>query len=822
MKVSLKTIQELIDFQLPAVDEVVQKINAQLGGVEKIIDLGAKYKDAKIVRVVECEKHPNADRLHVCKIDAGTDELVQVVCGAPDVKKGMWAVWLPPQTIVPSTHEAKESFKLESKELRGVMSHGMLASAKELDLGDNHAGILEIHENEVLKSDDKLSAGMSFAKAFGLDDVILDIENKMFTHRPDCFGQLGVAREIAGILGHEFKNPAWYTEEPQCEESTDLPLDVFNDAGEKVPRFLAVVLQNIEIRPSPLWLQSELIRMGAKPINNIVDATNYIMLMTAQPTHAYDYDKLRGNTLGVRMAQDGESMELLNGKTYQFTTDDMVIVDGEGVIGLGGIMGGNNSEVDENTKNIVLECANFDMYTLRKSSMKHGLFTDALTRFNKGQSPLQNKYVLARLIGMIDILTRGHSKQASTVFDLHTDLPDVVTLHVSTQFVNDRLGSNLTVNEVTQLLTNVNFVVKNEGDQLSITAPFWRTDIALAEDIIEEVGRLYGYDKLPRKLPSRSGKPAQKNLQHEVKQRIRDSFLRAGANEALTYSFVHEKIFKNAEQDIAQAFQLSNALSPDLQYYRLSVLPSLLDKVHMNIKAGHDEFVLFEIGKGHNKKYHATDDDGLPKELEFVDVVYSRRKNDTSAPYYYVRHLLQQVGTDLGFEITIKPIEKPMDYPVTAPFDQTRSALVETREGIFIGMIGELKTAVVEAFKLPEHSAAMTLDLQGIVKAYALPRQTYKSLSKYPSIHQDISIKVKNTIPYQQVFDAVCQSINQEYNPSVSPVSIYQPQNDTTYKTITLHIELVSYEKTLTTKQAQEVILQVKHALEQACHAEIV
>ncbi len=430
MKVSLNIVRNLINFELPSVDELVLRVNQQLGGVEEVIYLGAKYSGARIVRVVECGKHPDADRLSVTKIDDGgavpdvprdDNGYVQVVCGAPNVHADMWAIWLPPGSTVPASFDDAEPFVLGARPLRGVLSQGMLAAADELAIGTDHKGIIEITEND-LPSGAELQAGARFAEIFGLDDFVLDIENKMFTHRPDCFGQLGVAREIAGIFGKQFTSPEWYKAQQQFSTAEGLDLMVTNDAPELVPRFMAVAIKDVEVKPSPLWLQCQLVAMGGKPINNIVDATNYIMLMTAQPAHAYDYDKLRGHYLGARLARLGEKVSLLNGKEYELTVDDIVITDGEGVIGLAGIMGGSNTEVSNDTKNIVLECATFDMYALRKTAMRHGVFTDALARFNKGQSPLQNAAVLKLLMSMVG------GVQASEVFDLNNSATNLTII----------------------------------------------------------------------------------------------------------------------------------------------------------------------------------------------------------------------------------------------------------------------------------------------------------------------------------------------------------------------------------------------------------
>ena len=840
MKVSLNLIKQLINFELPPVNELVARVNQQLGGVEEVIDLKAKYGGARIVRVVECVKHPDADRLSVTKIDDGgvvadvpRDEngLVQVVCGAPNVHAGMWAIWLPPKSTVPASFDEDEPFVLDARPLRGVLSQGMLAAADELDIGTDHEGIIEITERDV-PAGVELTAGASFAETFGLDDYVLDIENKMFTHRPDCFGQLGVAREIAGIFGRKFTSPDWYKEEQKFAGGEGLELEVFNDAPELVPRFMAVAIRNVTVQPSPLWLQCQLVAMGSKPINNIVDATNYIMLMTAQPTHAYDYDKLRGSKLEARLARDGEKVSLLNGKEYELTNDDIVIADGEGVIGLAGIMGGADTEVSSDTKNIVLECANFDMYALRRTAMRHGIFTDALTRFNKGQSPLQNAAVLKQLMGMVG------GVQASEVFDKRNDRLMVMqhdsrvtfgsagketisifdwgavtgVLVLESTFVNERLGTEFSPQEICRILKNVEIKAHEEPEpntpyQFEVIAPFWRTDIEFPEDVIEEIGRLYGFDKLPRQLPMRSIKPAPRNLRRQLKQAIRQSLSRAGANEVLTYSFVHERVLKNAEQDPSRAYRLSNALSPDLQYYRTSVLPSLLDKVHANIKAGHDEFMLFEIGKIHDKELPLTDEN-LPSEQTFVDGVYASKKPRAGAPFYKARRLVERLLADLNIKVEFKEIAES-DADVPAPFDGQRSAWIVAKNGDKLGIVGELSQAVRRNFKLPDYTAAFSLDVEKLQVCLAENREhNYWPLSRFPSISQDISLRSSVEISHDELLRAVRQCLDGSENLHchVQTLGIYQPKDDAAIKTTTFRLTFTSYQQTLTDAEVKPIM----------------
>ena len=843
MKVSLNLIKQLINFELPPVDELVARVNQQLGGVEEVIDLKAKYGGARIVRVVECVKHPDADRLSVTKIDDGgavadvprdEDGLVQVVCGAPNVHADMWAIWLPPQSTVPASFDDDEPFVLDARPLRGVLSQGMLAAADELAIGTDHEGIVEIHEHDV-PAGVELTAGARFAEMFGLDDYVLDIENKMFTHRPDCFGQLGVAREIAGIFHQQFTSPDWYKSEQKFAEAEGLELTVTNDAPELVPRFMAVAFRDVTVQPSPLWLQCQLVAMGGKPINNIVDATNYIMLLTAQPTHAYDYDKLRGHKLEARMARNGEKVSLLNGKEYELTNDDIVIADGEGVIGLAGIMGGADTEVSNDTKNIVLECANFDMYALRRTAMRHGIFTDALTRFNKGQSPLQNAAVLKQLMSMVG------GVQASEVFDKRNDRLMVMqrdsrvtfgsagketisifdwgavtgVLVLESTFVNERLGTEFSPQEICRILKNVEIKAHEEPEpnmpyQFEVIAPFWRTDLELPEDIVEEVGRLYGFDKLPRQLPCRSIKPAPRNPRRQLKQAIRQSLSRAGANEVLTYSFVHERVLKNAEQDPNRAYRLSNALSPDLQYYRTSVLPSLLDKVHANIKAGHDEFMLFEIGKIHDKEL-PLNDENLPSEQTFVDGVYASKKPRAGAPFYKARKLVERLLADLNIKVEFKEIVES-DADVPAPFDGQRSAWIVAENGGKLGIVGELSQTVRRNFKLPDYTAAFSLDIEKLQACLTESREhNYRPLSRYPSTTRDISLKMQSAVDYASVY-ACAEEVakkHRELQISITPIAIYQPKDDDSTKTVTLSIKFTSAERTLTDKDTAPIIEEI-------------
>ncbi|HSX27679.1 MAG TPA: phenylalanine--tRNA ligase subunit beta [Patescibacteria group bacterium] len=814
MKISVNWVKQYTDVKLP-IDKLVEKIGAQLGAVEEVIDLGLKYEGIVVAKVVECEKHPNADKLHVCKIDDGKvvksverdkNGYVQVVCGAPNVRKGLMVAWLPPGVIVPSSI-GKEPFALEVRDLRGSKSNGMLASASELAMGEDHSGILEI--------DEKVQPGQDFAEAYGLNDYIIDVENKMFTHRPDCFGILGLAREIAGIQDLKFKSPDIYLKRSVSKtKSQGLKASVKNK--KLVPRFMGQIFENIEIKPSPIWLQTNLSRVGIRPINNVVDITNYFMYLTGQPMHAYDADKLNSLSLEARSSKKGEKLKLLNGKEIKFEDDSTILITSKDKpVGIGGVMGGSETEVDEKTKKIVLECANFDMYSVRRTSMKYGLFTDAVTRFNKGQSPLQCEAVLAWAARELVKITGAKPGQ---IVDVKGDIKPPKKVRVSAKFINDRLGLSLNPGEMEELLTNVEFRVErpDNRDELQVTPPFWRTDIDISEDVVEEIGRLYGYDHLPLDLPKRNLIPAKRDELLMLKNQIRDILADAGANEILTYSFVHGNLLANASQDPEHAFKLSNALSPDLQYYRLSLTPNLLEKVYPNLKAGYDEFAVFEIGKTHIKGLKDEIEPAVPKEEERLAFVYAaeskywQQKQDGPAYYLAQKYALELLGA-LNIDVTLTSGDQhtPKSNEALscwAPFELKRSAYIQTAGGEPLGVVGEYKAKVRSSLKLPVSSAGFELNITQILKFMNPP--LYQPISRYPWVEQDISLKAPSKISYGEVYGFISQNLStpQSSQFSLTPVDIYQPKGETAHKHITLRLKIASHEKTLKAEEVNKIL----------------
>ena len=869
MKISLKWIENVVGQKLDK-DDVVRRIGAQLGAIEEVIDFGAKYDGAIVVKIITSIDHADSDHLHVCMIDDGgrvadveRDEngYVQVVCGAPNVVAGKTVAWLPPGSTVPESY-GKDPFVLGKRQLRGVVSNGMLASPKELDLYDDHSGILEIDLPDV-------KLGQDFKELYDLDDTIIDCENKMFTHRPDCFGALGVAREIAGISGLQFKSPEWYMAQSASSVGgvvSSMQLEVRNDITDKVPRFLVQAIEGVEVKQSPLWLKIYLLKVGIKSINTVVDWSNYYMHTTGQPTGTFDYDKVVAAVDGHQSADvavqeprtkiqelvfepkvgyEGQELTLLGGKKIKLHKDDIVIAVNDIPMALAGCMHGQSTEVDENTKNIIIECATFDMYTIRRTSMRHGIFTDAVSRFNKGQSPLQNRVILDEMVRSIDGQKVGEIHDIK-IEDQTLKIKDV---EVTPNFINARLGSQLKATEIKRLLELVEFGVnlqspisnphsaennpqsneaKPQSETLSISSPFWRRDVEIPEDIVEEVGRLYGYDKLPVTLPKHTAKAQTKDPEMVKKSWVRNVLSKAGANEVVTYSFVHDDHMKKVGQDPELAYHIRNAISPELQYYRLSLTPSLLEKINTNIRSDRvrsddNEFALFEINKVHCRGYMT--DENVPLEFGRVALVFaadektSNRKYD-GAPYYIAKKYLKDLMGSSDQTLKYIPLdgynfgEHVVFEQLSKPFEPKRSAVVFAGDNL-IGIVGEYKKSVIKSYKLPVNCSGFEVFLSAVPDNLNIK---YAKLSTYPKSQQDITFDVDPSVNFGQLENCVSKSIEATkikhgYEIVVKTRDIFK-SNDSNNSRVTFRIWATNPNKTMTTEEVNYILDDIAEKVE--------
>ena len=826
MKVNLAWLAELVE---PAVDEreLLKRVNTQLGEIESVEDLGAKYAGALIVRVVRVGPHPDADKLRRCLIDDGRtsdsasrlpDGSVEVVCGAPNVKAGMLAVWLPPGASVPAG-----GGPIAAKEIRGVLSQGMLASASELDLGPDAGAIAEVDPGRTALPAGSDPAGAPFAAAFDLATVI-DIENKMFTHRPDCFGLLGVAREIAAITGSEFKEPAWYLPDETSLSDTGTAVKAESRCPRLVPRIRAAVIGGLSaVGESDLLTAARLASVGIKPVNNVVDATNYAMYLSGQPTHAFDYDKLRGLSPGAadrplslvaRESRPGERLRLLNGKTLTFDQPAVLIAAGDRPVALGGIMGGAEAEVDENTKTVLLECANFDMYNLRRTTMHYGVFSEAATRFTKGQSPAQIPAVAAFAAGLI---ARAAGGEAGETCEALAEGGRFKPAAVATtpDFINGLLGSHLPAMEIAALLEAVGFETALKGENLEVSPPFWRTDIGIPEDVAEEIGRLNGgYDSLEPVLPAVPISPPAADDLMELRTRIRRRLASAGASEVMGYSFVADDFVKAAGQDPDNSFRLANRLNPGLQAYRQSLTPSVLALAESNRRLGYKDFALFEVGCAHGKRPAAVDGEGLPLDLQRTALV-CRRSAGLGLAFYTARRCLDLLAESCGLRLDYRPLPAGgAELPVQRPYAAFPAA------GVYAG---DLPLGVVGLLEPSGRCAGWEIDTALLLQAAkAAGKTAYRELAKYPRSSQDLTLKVPLALAFAELNRTLASALEDAgrgFAAELRPLGIFQPAAETAAKNVSFRLTAWRADRTLRRGEVSAVIDALAEAAAADCGA---
>ena len=764
MKISLNWLKKYVEIpETVSNEELVRLIGARLVEVEGVIDESKKYDNIYVVRVETCEKIPNT-HLTLCQINVGGDsELVQVVCGAPNVRAGMLAVWIAPGAIVPASVHEDAPFVIGKRKMQGYESCGMLAGADELDFGEDHSGIVEI-EPETAQPGDKL------ADVFGLDDLILDIENKSLTHRPDCFGIIGFAREVAGILGEEF-------EEDEIKSNLNIHNEIkITIEDEKIcSRYSAIVLEKHgEMKQKYLtWIDTMLSKSGMKPISPIVDATNYLMLLTGQPLHAFDYDKFvavgRGEKpeIRVRLARAGEKLELLDDTEVELDENDIVICSGDTPVALAGAMGGKSTMIDENTKNVILESATFSLYNLRKTQMAHGIFSEAITRFTKGQPPYQTLIVAEKCAEML-----ADGFEVAAVGDEYPKPAKDIVVKITTDEINELLGTDYDKKLIVDTLGNVGFTVKGRREELEVSAQAWRTDIHIKEDIIEEVGRLLGYDNIEPTLPLHG--TAGKNEMWELKRQIRNTLARFGANEVLTYSFVSERLLKKAGQDPKNSYKIINSISPELQHVRQSLIPSLLEKTYLNEKLPVEKFAIFELNKVYRKTW-GMDAEGVPVERMQLGLVVAERKGKETA-FYKAKLYAAKLLESLNIKAEFMPIKQ--ETAEGKPFEAKRAAEIWIN-GEYAGVVGEFKNSVKHEFKLADYAAGFELDL-GLIMQYSVHS---------PEIRLGVKKKEDITITTNKTYAEVLRELQDKYpGAAITPGVIYQAPGQQT-KNMTFHLE---------------------------------
>ncbi len=811
MKISLNWLKKYVEIpETVSNEELIRLIGARLVEVEGVIDETHKYDNIYVVRVESCEKIPET-HLTRCLISAGQaltgdgslapvvtglapstsvvtsgsplkepdPALIQVVCGAPNVHEGMLAVWIAPGAVVPASVHEDAPFVIGKRKMRGFESSGMLAGADELDFDDRHEKIVEI-DPEMAKPGDLL------ADVFELRDLVLEIENKSLTHRPDCFGMIGFAREVAGVLGLEFKEPEFLFHETVFPEgvlvktqtgmqSKDNTIDIkISDTG-ICSRYTGALLKVTEATAEEKYLSSvqiDLAKAGMVTRSKIVDVTNYLMLLTGQPLHAFDADKfvtvggVDHPVINVRLASKGEKLVLLDDTEVELNENDIIICSNEVPVALAGAMGGKSTMIDEDTKNVILESASFSLYNLRKTQMAHGIFSEAITRFTKG----------VPAGGSFNVLAEAVKEMGTKPIALNDYCPknhENTVVKITITEINELLGVTYDDALIMKTLQNVGFVVESKNGQLEVKAPYWRTDIHIKEDVIEEVGRLLGYDNIEPTLPLHA--TAEHNKLFELKKQIRRIMSKYGANEVLTYSFVNGRLIEKANQDVKNSYKIVNSISPDLQFIRQSIVPSLLDRAYVNQKLPVDKFAMFEINEVYSKAW-GQNDENVPNGKVSLGCVLAERKNNNTA-FYQAKKYVAQLFEELNISVEFVPHRCKSE--VAMPFEPVRTADIMLGDEC-VGVVGEFRNSVRNEFKLAPYLAGFEIvDLNGLLSKLGGARKIQFGLIKTEDL----------TVTTDKSYAEILREVETKYpDAKISPLSIYQAPGQKT-KNISFRIQ---------------------------------
>lgn len=768
INISYNWLKEYIKISKSAKD-FAEVLSLSGPSVDRIIEFGEDLKGVVVGKLVEKKKHPGADKLNVGQIDVGK-KTIQVVFGQmAEIKEGdQLAV-----AIAPTTLPAGE---IKRVNLRGVESEGMLCLDSELGISD---------EEKVTFFDKKIKPGTPLNKAMKLlNDEILDVE--ITSNRPDAMSIVGIAREAAAIFGVKFlyQDPA-----PNIKPRASVKLSVNNKETKLCPRYQAIVMGDVKVEPSPLWMQQRLNSAGLRPINNLVDITNYVLLEFGQPMHVFDFNKLKGNQINVRSAKRGEKILALDGKSYELSSDNLVIADKSNPVAIAGVMGGELSAATNNTKTIVLECANFNPIFVRQTARLLNLHSESSDLFEKNLPPEGTTPALMRAIELVNELTGG--KVASKVFDDGHFKSRIKEINFAIENINKVLGVGLKYDEVQKILTSLGFEV-SAGKTTKVKVPWWRqNDIEGEHDLIEEVARIYGYHQLPSNLPI--GVPTAEIInQNEFfwEDKVKDILMALGLSEAYNYSFISEKNIKNSFLNIENHIKVANQLSADFKYMRTSLAPGILQNIADN-QNNYKEIKIFELSNVYLKK-----EKDLPNEQSRICLAIAN--DSTEETFFDLKGVLESLLERLNIgEWKLAPLEEERDY-----WQKEKTVAIKINNEI-IGYLGVVNKEVLHLCSIKVGVSLVEIDFAKL-STLAKTSPAFKKASKYPQIELDISMEIDEKVLYQEVAGTI--KAEDPLIKNVCFLSVFQDEKiPSGKKALAIRIIYRDEKKTLKSVQAQKV-----------------
>lgn len=795
MFVSYKWLQDYVDLSGISATELADKITLSGIEVEGIIKKSEGLKGVVIGHVLECEKHPNADKLNKCLVDIGQGEPVQIICGAPNVGKGQKVAVATVGAVLPG------NFKIKRAKLRGEESNGMICSLQEL--GFESKIVAKEFATGIFNFPQDAKLGEDALAALGLDDEILELS--LTPNRSDAMSMLGVAYEVGAILGRDVKWPAVDRQE-STEKASDY-ISVQVDAPEDNPLYIAKVVKNVKIGPSPLWMQTRLMNAGIRPHNNVVDITNYILLEYGQPLHAFDYDRLDSKELVIRRAKDAEKITTLDDTERTLSSDHLVITNGKEPVAIAGVMGGADSEVIDETTTVIIEAAYFNGAVVRKASKDHGLRSESSARFEKGVDPKRVRAAGERAAELMAKYAGGTILEGSVEFnDLRIE-PAVISITLDK--INTAIGTNISSKEVVEIFNALKFAVKVEGDTFIVTVPTRRGDITIEADLVEEVARLYGYDNIPSTLPVGSATAGALTDYQQKRRIVRRTLEGAGLYQATTYSLTSPEKSTQFTLEKRDSITLAMPMSEERSQLRLSIIPQLLEVVKYNNARQMDSTALYEIGSVFFKKEGSE----LPEENEHVAGVITGlweanlwQGEKKSVDFYVAKGIVEAIFEALGVSKGVEYRKANINHMHPG---RTAEILLN---GEVIGFVGQVHPATQKDYDIKE-TYVFELSFKALAEAKVAPI-AYQMIPRFPSVTRDIALVVNSDLEAGQLQNIIVQA-GGDLLKEVHLFDLYEGEHmEQGKKSLAFSLKYFDPERTLTeediTKAHEKVLVAVK------------
>ena len=794
MKISKNWLSDFLDLDDVSDEQFEDLVTTKVAEVDEVEQVAKPLAAARLARIESIEPHPSKDKLSVLRLALGAEE-VSLVSGAPNLQESSYVAFLPPGAYFHDPRSA-QLIEIENREIAGVQSSGVIASEAELGLTASHEGVL-------LFDSSSSKVGQAVSDLLGEPDTVLEIDNKSLTHRPDLWSHLGFARELAAILGRPLKrSPDTWADDDK--EGAQLLKELGRGKGEfgvkieqqsRCRRFTSLEISGIRVGESPLWLRRRLFAVDAGVHNLVVDVSNYVMLDVGQPNHAYDFDTLSGKEIVVRPASKSEKLLCLDDLERELSEEDIVIADGSGAVALAGVIGGMKTSVTEKTERLLLENANFDPVLVRQTTKRHQLRTDASNRFEKDRSPLSVPLGIQRFVELLRELEQPISIEAA-VADSFSERPKAVSIPLSFDYVNQRLGAELADEDIAAILSSLSFnLSKQKTGVYQAGVPYYRAtrDIQIADDLVEEVGRIYGYERVPETAPQiLSLAPKQSKLRastHSARELLRG----LGFSEAYNYSFMSKDAAERLGYSSPDEISLLNPVDVRQDLLRTSLVPGMLEAVSRNQRFFSRQ-LLFEFGRTYLKnskpdaKLEASREDDLfftqnapAAEQQMLSLAYSsgRKEEEVAgvlepalaqgADFFALASVLRKLNRLFSSEdLRFLPIENASDaYPWMHP---ARAALISL-SGVKLGVIAEVRADFIE--DVSARFVLAELDFEQLTSA-ALERESFQRISKYPDSYFEVSVVMAKREHFSGLEQTLRGSLDASLLKSIEVVSVYQ------------------------------------------------